>query len=70
LARGTQPEEVWVIGDTTLDIACARHIGARAVAVATGFQTKTELAAEQPDLLLDDLRGTGDLLRRLDEVSA
>jgi len=64
------PERVWVIGDTTLDIDCARHFGARAVAVATGFQTREELASGQPDILLDDLRGAAQLLARLDEDSA
>ena len=64
-----QPDRVWVIGDTTLDIGCARHIGARAVAVATGFQAKSELIAAVPDLLLDDLGCAAKLLEQLDEVS-
>jgi phosphoglycolate phosphatase-like HAD superfamily hydrolase len=49
------PECVWVIGDTPLDVQCARAIGARAVAVATGWHAREELAEHQPDLLLDDL---------------
>jgi phosphoglycolate phosphatase-like HAD superfamily hydrolase len=44
----------WVIGDTPLDIRCARAIGARAVAVATGFHPYDELAAEGPDLVVRD----------------
>jgi len=47
-------ERIWVIGDTPLDIRCARSIGARAVAVTTGWHTRQELAEHQPDLLLDD----------------
>jgi phosphoglycolate phosphatase-like HAD superfamily hydrolase len=46
---------LWVIGDTPLDVACARAIGARAVAVATGWHSLEELALTQPDLLLADL---------------
>jgi phosphoglycolate phosphatase-like HAD superfamily hydrolase len=46
--------QVWVIGDTPLDVRCARVIGARAVAVATGWHSAEELAAHQPDLLLPD----------------
>lgn len=57
--------KVWVIGDTPLDIRCARHIGARVVAVATGFHAKSELAAATPDLLLDDLRQAAKLLDQL-----
>ncbi|MSU25520.1 MAG: HAD family hydrolase [Opitutus sp.] len=49
------PERVWVIGDTPHDIACARVIGARALAVATGGHTRDELAAHAPDALLPDL---------------
>ena len=46
---------VWVIGDTPLDIRCARAIGARAVAVATGWHDLETLTAERPDLVLTDL---------------
>jgi phosphoglycolate phosphatase-like HAD superfamily hydrolase len=42
---------VTIIGDTPLDIDCARACGARAVAVATGFHPLDDLAAEKPDLL-------------------
>ena len=46
---------VLVIGDTLNDIRCARFGGAVAVAVATGFCTRDQLAADAPDLLLTDL---------------
>jgi phosphoglycolate phosphatase-like HAD superfamily hydrolase len=59
-------ERVWVIGDTPLDIRCARHIGARAVAVATGMHGKADLSKAAPDLLLDDLRQRAELIRLLD----
>jgi phosphoglycolate phosphatase len=58
------PSQVWVIGDTPLDVRCARAIGARAVAVATGWHTPDELAAAQPDLLLTDLSDASVLLTR------
>jgi phosphoglycolate phosphatase-like HAD superfamily hydrolase len=48
-------ERIWVIGDTPLDIQCARAIGARVIAVATGLHTVAELAPSKPDLLLADL---------------
>jgi phosphoglycolate phosphatase-like HAD superfamily hydrolase len=56
------PENIWVIGDTPLDIRCARAIGARAVAVATGWHSLAELAVHQPDLLLADLSDPAPLL--------
>lgn len=49
------PERVWVIGDTPLDIQCARFIGARVLAVATGTHSLEELQACRPDLALPDL---------------
>ena len=57
-----QPERIWVIGDTPLDIRCARSIGARAVAVATGWHSLAELSEHQPDLLLPDLSNPAPLL--------
>jgi len=63
-------DRTWVIGDTTLDIQCARHIGAKAVAVATGLPEKAELAGAQPDVLLDDFRQAQDFWRQLDEATA
>jgi phosphoglycolate phosphatase-like HAD superfamily hydrolase len=66
ISNPVAPDRVWVIGDTVLDIRCARHIGARAVAVATGFQAKEDLAQHQPDLLLDNLDDAAELLQRLE----
>jgi phosphoglycolate phosphatase-like HAD superfamily hydrolase len=58
------PDRIWVIGDTPLDIRCARAIGARAVAVGTGWHSMDELAAHEPDLLLEDLSDATALLER------
>ncbi|MGQ9888600.1 MAG: HAD family hydrolase [Aggregatilineales bacterium] len=49
------PSQVVIVGDTPADVACARAIGARAAAVTTGFASRDELAAANPDYLLDDL---------------
>lgn len=51
----TQLDRVWVIGDTPLDVECARAIGAKVIAVATGNHPIEELAATQPDLVVSDL---------------
>jgi len=52
-----------VIGDTPLDIDCARAAGAVAVAVATGRHSVQELAAHAPDLLFPDFSDTPAALR-------
>ncbi len=63
------PEHFIVIGDTPNDIACARHFGARAVAVATGrSHTADDLAPHEPDAILPDLADTDRLLRVLDSM--
>lgn len=54
LTKTVDRSRVWVIGDTPSDIACARAIGARAVAVATGIHTAAELDAAEPDHLVTD----------------
>lgn len=55
-------EDILVIGDTPLDIQCARAIGAKAVAVATGWHSEDELTGHQPDLFLHDLSDPTPLL--------
>ena len=49
------PERMWVIGDTPLDVQCARAIGAKVLAVATGVHTFDQLKETAPDLTLQDL---------------
>jgi len=59
--RPVRGDETTAIGDTPLDVACARAIGARAVIVATGLVSRDELARSKPDVLLEsfeDIEGT------------
>jgi phosphoglycolate phosphatase len=56
LGETLRGDQVLVVGDTPFDIQCARAIGARALAVATGGASRDELDAWQPDELLEDLR--------------
>ena len=49
-------DQVLVIGDTPLDIRCAREIGAKVLAVATGGTPLAELQAHQPDWAVSSLR--------------
>ena len=48
-------QHVWVIGDTANDIRCARHVGAKVMAVETGGATPESLRAADPDLQIRDL---------------
>ncbi len=63
------PEQFIVIGDTPNDIDCARHFGARAVAVGTGrFYSMEEMLACKPDALLPDLSDVDLVLRTLERI--
>lgn len=62
IERDIAPERVFVVGDTVMDIACARAIGAVAVAVKTGFEDHGVLADARPDFLLEDLTTFLDVL--------
>ena len=67
-ARAIPPhvrESAIVIGDTPHDIACARAIGARALAVATGTYTFEQLSQAGADITLPDLSDTEHVLELL-----
>ncbi len=49
------PDQFIVIGDTPNDIDCARHFGARVLAVGTGRRSsKEDLLACKPDAFIPD----------------
>ena len=68
LEREVDPSAICVIGDTPSDVKCARAIGARAIAVATGMFTVDELARSQPDELYEDFSLPELFLARLDQL--
>ena len=67
VANGTPARsgEVWIIGDTVLDVAAARTNNARALAVATGSTPPEALRAAGAHAVLDDLSDTEAILRLL-----
>lgn len=48
-----EPSEIYIIGDTILDIKTARHLGAKVISITTGSNTREELERENPDYLID-----------------
>jgi phosphoglycolate phosphatase len=50
-----EPDEVWVVGDTANDLACARAGGARCLLVATGRVSLDDLVGCGPDGVMADL---------------
>jgi phosphoglycolate phosphatase-like HAD superfamily hydrolase len=55
LKRELRGEEILVIGDTPLDIACARAINAKILAVATGSYPLDNLHQATPDWAVANL---------------
>ena len=58
-------DHVWVIGDTANDIRCARHVGAKVLAVETGGVSAESLRAADPDLQMRDLAAPQDWISKL-----
>ena len=66
IARAARPGvPVVVIGDAPNDVLAARAVGARAVAVATGWHPRAELEALGADVVLADLTDIPGCLRAL-----
>jgi phosphoglycolate phosphatase-like HAD superfamily hydrolase len=57
-------EEVLIIGDTPLDVACARAVGAKILAVGTGLYRARDLLPFKPDWAVDNLEkiAVGDVI--------
>ena len=62
--------DVFVVGDTPLDVACARAAGVRSIAVATGGCGVARLQASGPDAVFPDLTDTEAFLRLVDDGTA
>ena len=61
-----EPHQFIIIGDTPNDIACARHFGARSLAVGTGrFYSEEEILICKPDAWLPDLSDTELVMKTL-----
>jgi phosphoglycolate phosphatase-like HAD superfamily hydrolase len=60
------PDRALVIGDTPHDITCAHHAGLKVLSVATGLYTMQDLAALEPDFLLENLLSTSQVLEILE----
>lgn len=60
------PEQFIVIGDTPNDIECARHFGARALAVGTGrLYSRDHVLACNPDAFVSDLSDVNRVMETL-----
>lgn len=58
-------DKLWVIGDTPADVRCARAIGAKVIAVATGAYTEDQLRPTNPDYLFPNFANPEPMLALL-----
>lgn len=71
LARRAGPvaeDDVFVVGDTPHDIACATHIGARTIAVTTGDYTLEELQLHRPWRVFSELPPPADFMALIEST--
>ncbi|WP_190014355.1 HAD family hydrolase [Geosporobacter subterraneus] len=61
-----QTENIYVIGDTPLDIGCGKAIGVKTIAVATGSHDIEELRKHEPDYLFANLGSQSGFLHILE----
>jgi len=59
-ARALVSEDLFpvIIGDTEHDVTCGGSVGARSIAVLTGFSTREIIEAHAPDYIFEDLSNT------------
>jgi phosphoglycolate phosphatase-like HAD superfamily hydrolase len=55
-------DNVYIVGDTPLDIECGKVNKVKTIAVATKYYSKEELSKFKPDFLFDNFLNTDDLI--------
>ena len=55
--------DIMLVGDTPLDVKCAKAVGCRVVAVATGNYAMEDLKAHDPDIVCESLEEATDYMR-------
>jgi len=68
LGEQLAPDRFVIIGDTPRDISCARHFGARVLAVASGRHSVEDLESLGPDATLPALSDTNRVLEILESI--
>lgn len=68
LGKSVSKNEIVVIGDSVYDIRTAKKIGARSIAVGTGWTESDVLMSENPDYFFEDLGDVKSVKRALLEA--
>jgi phosphoglycolate phosphatase len=57
--------EIYIIGDSTYDVVCAKKVGMKSIAVGTGWSDEASLKAHGADFYFDDLSDIDNVLNAL-----
>lgn len=58
-------ENIYIIGDTWYDVECAKRVGVKSIAVATGWTSFETLESYKPDYIFKDLSDYNRIIKRL-----
>jgi len=61
-------KDVFVVGDTPLDIGCGKEIGVKTIAVSTGPFSIDELKRHNPDYLFNDFSDVSSILKAIEGI--
>lgn len=67
--RHFDPVRTLIVGDTELDVDCAQSVGAKSLAVTTGFTRAERLHAAGADWVFSDLEQAADEIERFIDVA-
>lgn len=60
-------KDIVIIGDSPHDVTCGRAVGARSIAVATGWHSVQELLRYDPDFALENLSDTTKVINQINQ---
>jgi phosphoglycolate phosphatase len=66
--REFRGQDIVIIGDSTRDIECGKLFSALTIAVATGFHSRVQLSATEPDYLFENLKDYRKVLRAINQL--
>lgn len=61
-------QKILILGDTPKDVECGKAIGAKTLAVCTGYSPREEIEQTNPDLIVSDFSDVSKILGLIDGV--
>jgi len=61
--KNKEDDEIFLVGDTPLDILAGKEIGAKTIGITTGIYSAKELKDVGADIVVDNLKQLGEILK-------